>query len=198
VYSNGVLVNGSELMPNMNGNATGALNARKPQEHRVGSVLATLVLSLALAGCPGKPEPIALIHYVQLGACRTAQTGNGPVTPPPSHAVVIFKVSTIDNTKTAVNWSFDSTALTINSSVSLQNLGGTGPVAIGAGKNVNVNALVGIIVETSNPDGSDAATTNYFLLYPRVAPAPGTIAVKDNSKQVNYPFAQDCNSIAGR
>ncbi len=154
---------------------------------------------LIFSSCPDKPDPIALIHFTQIGACILAQTGTGPISAPPSHAVVIFRVSTIDNTKVSKSWTFDSTTLQVNPpSATGQNLGGTGPVPIGANQNVAVNSLVGILVETSNSDGSDAAATNYFLLYPLVPPAPGTLAVKDNSSQTNYPFARDCNTIAGR
>lgn len=155
-------------------------------------------IACVLFGCSGCPpaNPVALIHYTQLGACTTAQTGNGTVTAPSSHAIVIFQVSTIDNTQTSKNWSFDSSTLVINPPSQAQtNLGGPGPVSIGANATVAVNVPVGIIVGTSNADGSDASTTNYFLLYPQVPPAPGTVSVKDNSNRVSYPFAQDCNSI---
>jgi hypothetical protein len=155
-------------------------------------------MTVVVAGCTKQPDPIALIHYKQLGACTQAQTGNGLVVAPPSHAVAIFRVSSIDNTKTTKNWSFDSTALVVNPSSQMQqNLGGPGPVAIGAGQNVSVNVPVGILLETSNADGSDAATTNYFLVYPLAQPAPGALSVKDNPSQTQYPFAKDCNAIAG-
>ena len=157
-----------------------------------------LMLLVALSGCATPLEPIAVIHYRQLGACTHAQTGNGAITAPPSHAIVVFKVSHIDNTRTAKSWSFDSTALQVNPPSQMQqNLGGTGPVAIAAGQDVPVDAWVGILVETANADGSDAASSNDFLLYPLVPPAPGTLAAKDNSSQLTYPFAADCSGIAG-
>jgi hypothetical protein len=163
--------------------------------------LPTLVLLPVLAGllmgCPGKPTPIALIHYRQLGACITAQTGTGVISVPPSHAVVIFKITSVDNTSPATAWSFNSSNLQINPpSSTQQNLGGPGPVAIGAHQNVSLNTFVGIMVETGNADGTDASTVNYFLVYPLVPPAPGTLGVKDNSSQVQYPFAHDCSTIA--
>jgi hypothetical protein len=158
-------------------------------------VSALLWISL---GCNPPADPIALIHYTQLGACTNAQTGTGAVIVPPSHAVVIFRISTVDNTPTAKNWSFDASTLAVNPAQPQQNLGGTGPVSIAAHTSVAVNAPVGILVETSNADGSDASSTNYFLVYPLIPPAPGTLAVKDNPNQVSYPFKQDCNAIAGR
>jgi hypothetical protein len=162
--------------------------------YRLQALVIVPALACSLVGC-GKA--IAQIHYRQLGACKTAQTGNGTVTVPASHAVVIFKVSTIDNTKPAVTWSFNSTDLQINPpSSTQQNLGGTGPVSIPAHQNVTVDTFVGIMVETSQPDGKDASSVNYFLVYPNVPPAPGTLSVKGNSSQTSYPFAQDCSVIA--
>lgn len=164
---------------------------------RIPALVVLVTLTFGLVGCPPTPISLALIHFSQLGACVHAQTGNGDITVPASHAVVIFRVSTIDNTQIGTNWSFDSTTLQVNPpSQTQQNLGGAGPVLVAANTNVPVNALVGIIVETNSADGSDASGTNYFLLYPLVAPAPGTLAVKDNPHQTSYPFARDCSSIA--
>ena len=163
------------------------------------ALFAVAALPLLMSGCSGcNPKALALLHYRQLGACRVAQTGNGTITVPPSHAVVIFRVSAIDNTKTGVSWSFDSTKLQLTGSGNEQNLGGTGPVPIAAGQNVTLNSLVGIMVETGNADGRDASQVNYFLSYPNVPPAPGTLGVKDNSSQVEYPFADDCGQIANQ
>lgn len=153
------------------------------------------LVALVLSACS---SPLAVINYKQLGACTRATTGSGTIVVPPSHAVVIFRVTSIDNSKTTQNWAFDSTTLQIDPpSAMQQNLGGTGPVPIPAGMLVTLNSLVGIMVETSNPDGSDASTVNYFLLYPLVPPAPGTLGAKENSSQTSYPFAVDCNTIAG-
>jgi hypothetical protein len=158
----------------------------------------SLCLGLSFAACKPGPNPLALIHYSQLGACTRAQTGNGVINVPPQHAVVIFRVTSIDNSSPGVSWSFDSTRLTVNGADNQQNLGGPGPVNIPAHQSVNVNTRVGIMVETANADGSDAASVNYFLLYPPGTSAPGTVGVKANSSQVQYPFAQDCNAIAGQ
>ncbi len=157
---------------------------------------ALVTVCVTLSACTTPIEPIAVIHYKQLGACTRAQTGDGVVNVPPSRAIIIFRVSHIDNTKTGKNWSFDSTTLQVDDP-SEQNLGGPGPVAITAGQDVTVNMQVGILVTTGKADGSDAASVNYFLLYPLVPPAPGTVAAKENSSQVQYPFATDCNVIAG-
>ncbi len=160
--------------------------------------LRTMMVPLVFVGCTTQLDPLALIHYKQLGACIHAQTGSGSISAPPSHAVVIFRVSSIDNTKPSVDWMFDSTRFTINPpSATQQNLGGTGPVPITHNQNVPLNTLVGIMVETSKPDGTDASGTNYLLLYPPAPPAPGNISVKDNQNQLSYPFIPDCNAIAG-
>lgn len=150
---------------------------------------------LALAACQTPVAPFAEVHYRQIGACIHAQTGAGPVSAPPSHAIVLFRVSHVDNSKTGKGWSFDANRLTLSDM--LQNLGSTGPVAIPAGKDVAVNQPVGILVATSNADGSDAASTNYLLMYPAAPPAPGVFSAKDNVSQVQYPFAADCNVLAG-
>lgn len=153
---------------------------------------------LMLVGCTTQPNQLALIHYKQLGACINAQTGSGSISAPPSHAVVVFRVSSIDNTKPSVDWIFDSTSFTINPpSAPQQNLGGTGPIPIAHNQNVPLNTLVGILVETSESDGTDASGTNYFLVYPTVPPAPGNVSVKDNHSQLSYPFTPDCNAISG-
>ena len=141
----------------------------------------------------------AVIGYSQLGVCKNAQTGAGLVSAPPSHAVVIFRVTQIDNRQTDVDWLFDSTRLQVNPPSSpQQNLGGTGPVAIPRKAVVPVNALVGILVESGNEDGRDAANVNYFLLYAPTPSGPGTLGAKSNSSQVVYPFDPDCNVIASR
>jgi hypothetical protein len=159
--------------------------------------VAVLAFSLICAGCAGcPPQDLAVINYSQLGACKVAQTGTGTVTAPPHRAVVIFKITNIDNTKINSSWSFDPSTLQINPPSSPQsNLGGQGPVSIAANTNVNVNRFVGIMIETSNADGTDAATVNYFLLYPLVPPAPGTIGAKANSNQVQYPFNVNCSAL---
>ncbi|MDM5177589.1 hypothetical protein PO883_10335 [Massilia sp. DJPM01] len=154
-------------------------------------------LAFSLSACTTPLDPIAVIHYRQLGVCTHAQTGSGAITAPAGHAIVVFKVFRIDNTKVGKSWSFDPATMELASPPMKQNLGGTGPAPVGAGQNVTLNARVGILVETEKPDGSDAAATNYFLVYPKVAPAPGTLGAKENSSQLSYPFAADCNAIAG-
>jgi hypothetical protein len=160
--------------------------------------LSCFCVALMSTACKSGPTPLAVIHYSQLGACTRAQTGNGVINVPPNHAVVIFRVTSIDNSSPAVTWSFDSTRLTVNGADNQQNLGGPGPVNIPAHQNVNVNQHVGIMVETTNPDGSDASSVNYFLLYPSGTSAPGTVGAKANSSQTQYPFTQECSAIAGK
>lgn len=157
---------------------------------------AVLACGLALAACQTPIDPFAVIHYRQLGACIRAQTGNGVLTAPPSHAIVLFRIIHIDNTKTGKTWPFDSTRVEILGDM-LQNLGGTGPVTIPAGQDVPLDLPVGILVATSNPDGTDASATNYQLLYPAAPPGPGTLGAKANVNQTQYPFNPDCAAIAG-
>jgi hypothetical protein len=165
--------------------------------YRVRAVL-LLLSPIALAGCPSGGNPDATIHYTQIGACTQADFPNGHVTAQPLQAIVIFKVSSVDNSAVNQTWSFDSANFKVNPPSSTQsNLGSTGPVTIPAHQSVPLNSSVGIVVATVKPDGSDAGQTNYILLYqpPSTSPAPGTIGEKGNSSQTSYPFVQNCNSL---
>jgi hypothetical protein len=155
---------------------------------------AILLAALALGGC----APIAQIHYSQLGACTHAQRPDGlHIDAPPSHAIVLFRINQIDNSKPAVGWSFDPGKLQVNPPSDPQtNLGGTGPVAIAAHGIVPVNRPVGIMIETASADGKDAAGIREMLLYPNEPPAPGTISVNDTPTPP-YPFNPDCNALLG-
>jgi hypothetical protein len=160
------------------------------------------ILMLALAGCPpGKPD--AIIHYTEVGACTQANFNGNQVNAGQNQAIVIFNVSSIDNSQVNTTWAFDVSNFAVNPPSSQQsNLGGTGPVSIAAQQNVSLSGLqgfVGIIVSTANANGSDAATTNYFLLYtqPQGSQGPGTIGEKANSG-TSFPFTQSCNSLAGQ
>jgi hypothetical protein len=164
--------------------------------------VAIVLLGAGLAGCPLPPGgiKIAVIHYDQIGACNTATLPDGTVTAPPGHAIVLFRIKTIDNTAPPVTWQFNPGTLQVNSPSDEQsNLGSMGgPVTVPANGIVNVNRPVGIMVGgTINPDGSDAATYNYTLLYPQVAPAPGTISVNDTRDIHNFPWNPNCNALIG-
>jgi hypothetical protein len=153
---------------------------------------AVMLAVLALGGC----APIAQIHYSQLGACTHAQRPDGVnIDAPPSHAIVLFMINQIDNSKPDTGWNFDPGKLQVNPpSDSQVNLGSTGAVAVAAHGIVSVNRPVGIMIETANADGTDAAGIREMLLYPNEPPAPGTIAVSDTPTPP-YPFNPDCNSL---
>lgn len=158
-----------------------------------------LILAFAL-GSPTACNPVAVLHYSQLGACTKAVTPTGEQDAPPNYAFVIFRVTSIDNSKVNSSWSLDPNLFVVEPpSLPQSNLGGMGPVTVPANAVVPVNVLVGIQVHTSNVDGSDAAATNYFILYQSPAAGssgnPGTLGAKDNSNQVTYPFVQQCTDL---
>lgn len=121
------------------------------------------------------------------------------VTAPPKHAIVVFRINYIDNTSPPVAWQFNPGTLQVNPPSDEQaNLGSNGPpVSVPANATVQVNRPVGIMVGTSNVDGSDAATYKYQLLYPLVAPAPGTISVNDTQNAPGFPWNANCNALFG-
>jgi hypothetical protein len=157
---------------------------------------------LALSSCPpGKPD--AIIHYTELGACTQANFNGNQVNAGQNQAIVIFNVSSIDNSQVNTTWTFDASNFAVNPPSSQQsNLGSAGPVSIAAQQNVSLSGLqgfVGILVSTVNANGSDAGTTNYSLLYtqPHGSQGPGTIGEKANSG-ASFQFVQSCNSLAGQ
>ena len=158
-----------------------------------------LILLLALAGCgPGNPD--AIIHYNELGACTQASFNGQQVNAGQKQAIVVFNVSSIDNSQVNTAWTYNPASFMVNPPSSAQtNLGGSGTVPIPAKQNVPLSGLQGfvaIIVSTNNPDGSDAGNTNYTLLYQQGS-GPGTIAEKANPG-TSFPFVQSCNSLAGQ
>lgn len=166
------------------------------------SFMSAGLLAVFLGSCTIPPGGVkfAQIHYSQLGACTQAQLPDGSaINAPASHAIVLFKINNVDNLTPDVSWSFDPRLLQVNSPSDPQsNLGGNSPpVSIPAHSNVNVNRVVGIMLETLNADGSDASTYKYMLLYPNVPPAPGTLAVNDTLNKPNFPFNPDCNKLVG-
>ena len=158
----------------------------------------TLILLFALTACPpGNPD--AIIHYTELGACRQANFNGNQIDAGQKQAIVVFNVSLIDNTKVNTTWTYSPANFTVSPPSSPQsNLGGV-TSTIPATQKVPLSGLpafVGIMVSTNNADGSDAANTNYTLLYSQGS-GPGTIGEKGNSG-TSFPFVQNCNSLAGQ
>ena len=159
-----------------------------------------LIPMLAFAGCPsGNPD--AIIHYTELGACTQANFNGQQVNAGQKHAIVVFNVSSIDNSQVNTAWMFNSANFTVNPpSLTQSNLGSAGAISIPANQTVTLAGLqgfVGIIVATTNANGSDAANTNYFLLYTQGSQGPGTTGEKANSG-TSFQFVQNCNSLAGQ
>lgn len=128
-----------------------------------------------------------------------AQLPTGTITAPPGHAIVLFRINQIDNKSPPVAWQFNPGTLQVNPPSNPQsNLGSSGPpINVPANGTVTVNRPVGIMVETSNADGSDAAGYTYQLLYPLVPPAPGTISVNDTQNVPQFPWNPNCNALIG-
>ena len=161
----------------------------------------TIIMLAALAGCGGS-NPIAIIHFTQLGACRQANFNGRQVNAGQNQAIVIFNVSQVDNTQVNTTWTYDAGNFAVDPPSSPQsNLGSTGPVTIPANQNVpltGLQGLVAIVASTANADGSDAATTKYILLYekPQGSSGPGTLS-ENESTGTSFPFVQNCNSLIG-
>lgn len=71
-----------------------------------------VLLAALLAGC----SPLATIKSHQVGACNDHQTGNTVVAVGKNAAYVVFKIESIDNTQTGVDFHFDPERLYINQS----------------------------------------------------------------------------------
>ncbi|MEB0134581.1 hypothetical protein QN362_04470 [Actimicrobium sp. CCC2.4] len=163
-------------------------------------IVVASVLLFAACTVPAGGFKFAQIHYSQLGACKHVQFPDGStVDAPASRAIVLFRINTVDNTAPPVSWNFDPRLLQVNSQSDPQsNLGGDSPpVPIPANTNVSINRPVGIMVDTARPDGTDAATYKYTLLYPNVPPAPGTLGVNDTLASPGFPFNPNCTSLLG-
>ena len=162
------------------------------------SVLISSTFLLTSCTIPPGGFKFAQIHYSQLGACTHAQLADGSVVDAPaSHAIVLFRVNNVDNSAPPLSWTFDLKKLQVNSPSDPQtNLGSDSPpIAIGANSNVTVNRPIGIMVETSRADGTDAAGVKFTLLYPNVPPAPGTLGVNDTLSSPGFPFKANCTSL---
>src|SRR5215469_12871894 len=69
-------------------------------------ILLVLTVLSTLSACP-QPNPIALIHYTQVGACLQANApAIGQETAPASSAFVVFSVGSVDNTQVNTAWEF--------------------------------------------------------------------------------------------
>jgi len=162
--------------------------------------LATILI-LALQGC-GPGNPLATIHYTEVGACNKAKLYGQEFNALQNQAIVVFSVRSIDNTQVSATWTLEPKYFTVNPPSAMVHFPPNGPpnpilgstvITIPANQNVALSEpqrLVGIFVSTTNVDGSDAATTNWFLSYlPQGSSGPGTILDKANSG-TSFPWCR--------
>jgi hypothetical protein len=166
-----------------------------PMNRRRLTPFAFFFTGLVLGGC----APIAQIHYDQLGACTRATRGDGLVVDaPPSHAIMLFRVKRIDNSKPSTSWRFDPARMQVKSpSPGHSNLGSSGPLVVPAHGVLSVSLPMAIMVKTANADGSDAGAIKSALVYPNEPEAPGTASVNDSLSTPSLPFKPDCNELSG-
>ena len=70
------------------------------------SVPAFIALSM-LSGCDRGPGLAANISYREIGICKGFEAASGPVTSKAGEAHAVFKIETVDNTKSNKAFAFD-------------------------------------------------------------------------------------------
>jgi len=148
------------------------------------------LLSLAgLSGCSLGPPPIATIAYSQVGACNGYASGSGATAPRPNTAYVVFKIQSIDNTRSHVALELVPVRLYVDQSTEkamfeetttfdrryvsddgrfTRGLGLTGLTqqVIPAGRKVDIDAFAVVEVKTATANGAEEAHhTAYSLSY---------------------------------
>ncbi|HTZ73503.1 MAG TPA: hypothetical protein VMB47_06260 [Candidatus Aquilonibacter sp.] len=169
------------------------------------AVSVVLAASLAFGGCQ---KQLAVVNYQQVGACDGLSNlqGNGP-----GLGDVFFRIISIDNTKTNVDFTFMPGKMYLNSTdkfggfdweVTNQYTAALGlqPVkpslVVPHGTATTVNRYAIFQVETSDPDGAkEANATSYFINYATDASDPGELMEKENSSQTSWPYTQTCGEI---
>jgi hypothetical protein len=75
-----------------------------------------VTMSIVLSGCDrGHGDPINISHR-QVGICTGYDTAAGPVTARSDEAFAIFKIESVDNTKSSKSFGFDPTHLYVDQS----------------------------------------------------------------------------------
>jgi hypothetical protein len=148
------------------------------------------LLSMAgLSGCGLGPPATATIAYSQVGACNGYASGRGATLPRPNTAYIVFKIQSIDNTRSQVDLEFVPVRLYVDQSTEkaifeetltfdrryvsgddrfTRGLGSTRPIQqlIPAGSKVDINAFAVVEVNTATVSGAEEAHhTAYSLSY---------------------------------
>jgi len=130
-----------------------------------------------LTGCPNQTgAPDALIHYHQLGICKTIPSLN--YTAPAFSAIVVLGIGQVDNSEVGSSWSLNPEAFLTNPPTACQYnvaaLQSPHLISIPANGAPVLNTGIGIVVQTTNQDGSDAVNVDYHPVYGNDQPPSAT------------------------
>jgi hypothetical protein len=172
-------------------------------------IIAACLLPAVLAACG---SPAATVTYHQTGACNGFSTSNGLFSAGTNQAYVIFGLESIANPSgSGATFNFDPTRVFTNTATKDSVDPGLalyqyilGPFAatsetVTQGNSINfaVSAQMGLVVQTTNPNGSvEANSTPYTLNYTRAPSDPGVIMVKSDSGRTSWPNTEDCSTVS--
>ncbi|QBR70136.1 hypothetical protein CU048_01280 [Beijerinckiaceae bacterium] len=185
----------------------------------------SVAVSIALAGCNRDEAPIN-ISYRQVGICKVYETAAGPVAPRVDEGLAIFKIESLDNSKSGKSFTFDPGLLYIDQSTPeqkakqvwewnrrfvstdkrfVQSTGitpSTMATVPGGGK-VEANSFVVVPIGTNNPSGGpEAKQFALDLLYDAGSADKGENHVSEGVNFIksnatgNWQLAENCKEIA--
>lgn len=181
-----------------------------------------MAVAPVLSGCTSSAattiSDTASITYRQVGACNgyvagQGANGGGPIGETDAthaganSAYVIFRIDTIDNTQSSLDFAFDPARLEngpdhVDTNLSFAQdlqLAALSPTTITHGTSDTKSGFLVMVVQTSTADGaSEANRTKYALNYDNLSGGqhgPGVVFLKQNSDQSTWPNASDCHAI---
>jgi hypothetical protein len=181
-----------------------------------------MALTPVLSGCTSTPataaSDTASITYRQVGACNGYVAAQGDNAGGPTgetdathagtnSAYVIFRIDTIDNTQSTLDFAFDPARLEngpdhVDTNLSFAQdlqLAALSPTTITHGTSDTKSGFVVMVVQTSAADGaSEANQTKYALNYDNLSGGqhgPGVVFLKQNSDQSTWTNTADCHAI---
>jgi hypothetical protein len=173
-----------------------------------------MALLSTAATCPPTQSPVT-VKYDQVGACNGYQQTSGPggagpantISAGPNAAFVVFRVVTLDNSKSAMPFNFDPERMFltgssprehVSTSLSLaRDIGvfAATAVTVPARMNQGNNGIAVMRVSTAAANGaSEANNTNYLLTYDSAA-GESVFLDKRNATQGVFPQTDDCRGI---
>jgi len=189
--------------------------------------LSFVAASLAvLPGCgSGSGGSTVAIHYSQVGVCNGYESGSGITSKRPNKAFVVFKIESVDGTKSSGTFNFEPGRFFVDLEPNKETWGSsmgaglyfvstdrrfTDPLGVPtiedakvpAGATTAVDRLVFIGVPTGDANAAAAASKiNYHLSYDAVTAVTGRIPdphielVKTNDSQSTWPATDDCKDL---